>query len=127
MLQQADFITLHVPLTSETTKLIGEKELKMMKKSAFLINTSRGAIIDEKILVKALQEKWIAGAALDVYENEPHLTPGLTECENAILTPHTGSATIDTRTKMGILAAENAIDLIQGKIPKEIVNPEVLK
>ena len=126
LLAKSDFVTLHIPLTAETKRLIGEKELKTMKKNAFLINTSRGAIVDEKILVKALQENWIAGAGLDVYENEPALTPGLAECKNAVLTPHTGSATIDTRTKMGILAAENAIDLIHGKMPKEIVNPEVL-
>ncbi len=127
LLKQSDFVSIHVPLLPETINLIGEKELKMMKKSAYLINTSRGPVIDEKVLIKALKENWIAGAGLDVYTNEPEMTEGLAECENAVLTPHTASATIETRTKMGILAAENAIAIIQGKKPKHIVNPEVLK
>ena len=127
LLKQADFVSLHIPLTNETRKLISEKELQMMKKTAYLINTSRGAIVDEKMLVKALKKNRIAGAGLDVYENEPKMTEGLADCKNAILTPHTGSATIETRTKMGILAAENAIDLIKGKMPKEIVNPQAVE
>ena len=84
-------------------------------------------VVDEKILVKALKENWIAGAELDVYYDEPLMAQGLAECENTVLTPHTASASIETRTKMGLLAAENAIDIIQGREPKEIVNPEVLK
>ena len=127
LLEKSDFVTLHVPLNSETKYLIGEKELRSMKKTAFLINTSRGAIVDEKILVKALKENWIAGAGLDVYDKEPLMEKGLADCYNAVLTPHTASATIETRTKMGLIAAENAIDMIRGKVPKYIVNPEVLK
>ncbi|HHE38886.1 MAG TPA: D-glycerate dehydrogenase [Candidatus Cloacimonetes bacterium] len=127
LLQQADFVSLHVPLLPETINLISEKELKLMKRSAYLINTSRGPVLDEKVLIKALKENRIAGAGLDVYTNEPEMTEGLAQCENAILTPHTASATIETRTKMGILAAENAIAMIQGKKPKHIINPEVLK
>jgi len=127
LLKKSDFVSIHVPLLPETTNMIGEKELKMMKKTAFLINTSRGPIVDEKVLVKALKENWIAGAGLDVYTNEPEMTEGLAECKNAVLTPHTASATIETRTKMGILAAENAIAMIKGIRPKHIVNPEVLK
>ncbi|MBC8384964.1 MAG: D-glycerate dehydrogenase [Candidatus Cloacimonetes bacterium] len=127
LLEKSDFVTLHVPLNSETKHLIGEKELRWMKKTAFLINTSRGAIVDEKILVKALKENWIAGAGLDVYDKEPLMEKGLADCYNAVLTPHTASATIETRTKMGLIAAENAIDMIRGKVPKYIVNPEVLK
>ena len=126
LLKKSDFISIHVPLNPETTNLIGEKELQLMKNSAYLINTSRGKIVDEKILVKALREDWIAGAALDVYYDEPLMAQGLAECENTVLTPHTASASIETRTKMGLLAAENAIDIIQGRKPKEIVNPEVL-
>jgi glyoxylate reductase len=127
LLKKSDFISIHVPLNLETTNLISKKELQLMKNSAYLINTSRGKVVDEKILVKALKEGWIAGAALDVYYDEPLMAPGLAECENTVLTPHTASASIETRTKMGLLAAENAIDLIQGRKPKEIVNPEVLK
>ncbi len=125
LLENSDFVSLHVPLVPGTINLISEKELKMMKKTAFLINTARGAVVDEKILVKALKENWIAGAGLDVYTNEPEMTKGLAECENAVLTPHTASATIETRTKMGLLAAENAIAIIQGRIPGHIVNPGV--
>ena len=117
ILKESDFISIHVPLLPETHHLIDEKELKMMKKSAYLINTSRGPIINEEALVKALQENWIRGAALDVYEHEPKLTPGLTELNNIILTPHTASATDETRNKMSALAAENIIAALEGKEP----------
>jgi len=121
LLQESDFISIHLPLLPKTRHLIGEKELKMMKKSAYLINTSRGPIIDEKMLVKALQENWIRGAALDVYENEPELAPGLTDLKNVILTPHTASATEETRSKMSELAAINIIEVLEGKIPPNLV------
>jgi len=127
LLKEADFVTVHVPLMPETTHLIGEKELKMMKKTAYLINTSRGPVVDEKVLVKALNEGWIAGAGLDVFEEEPKMAEGLAECENAVLTPHTASATVETRTGMALMAAENAIAMIEGRRPLQIVNPEVLE
>ena len=127
LLRESDFVTVHVPLMPETTHLISEKELKMMKKTAYLINNSRGPVIDEKVLVKALKEGWIAGAGLDVYEEEPKMAEGLAECENAVLTPHTASATVETRTGMAMMAAENAIAMIEGRRPPQIVNPEVLE
>lgn len=125
LLAQADFVTIHVPLSPQTVDLIGEYELSLMKSTACLINTSRGQVIAEKALVRALQEKRIAGAGLDVYYHEPELTPGLTDCPNTILTPHIASATTATRTRMGLMAAANAIALIQGEKPENLVNPEV--
>ena len=126
LLQKSDFISIHVPLIDSTRHLIGEKELKLMKKTAYLINTSRGPIVDEHALLLALQKKWISGTALDVYEFEPKMVEGLSECENAVLTPHTASATVETRTKMGLIAAENAIAIIENRRPPEIINPQVL-
>jgi len=96
---------------------MNEERLKMMKKSAYLINTSRGPVIDENALVKALKEGWIKGAALDVYENEPKPAPGLTDLPNAILTPHIASATEETRSKMSELAAKNIIAVLKGEKP----------
>lgn len=96
----------------------------MMKKTAYLINTSRGPIIDEKALVAALKKKQIAGAALDVYEQEPKLTKGLTKLKNVVLTPHTASATVEARTAMSELAAQNIVDVLQGRKAKFTVNPE---
>ena len=125
LLRRSDFVSLHVPLLPSTRHLIGKKELALMKKTAYLINTSRGPVIDEKELVKALQKKQIAGAGLDVYEHEPRLTPGLTKLKNVILTPHTASATIEARTAMSELAAQNIIDVLQGRKAKFTVNPEV--
>jgi D-3-phosphoglycerate dehydrogenase len=127
LLKEADFVTVHVPLMPETTHFIGERELKLMKKTAILVNNSRGPVIDEKALVKALKTGEIAYAGLDVFENEPELAPGLAELNNVVLTPHTSSATTETRTKMGLLAAENAIAIIEGRRPPHIVNPEVLE
>lgn len=126
LLKEADFVLIHVPLMPETTHLIGERELKLMKKTAILINNSRGPMVDEKALVEALKSGEIAYAGLDVFEDEPELAPGLAELDNVVLTPHTSSATVETRTKMGMLAAENAIAIIEGKLPPHIVNPEVL-
>ncbi|MDI6917448.1 MAG: D-glycerate dehydrogenase [Thermoplasmatales archaeon] len=125
LLTCSDFVSLHVPLTKNTIHLIGEKELKKMKKTAYLINTSRGPVVDESALVKALKNKWIAGAGLDVYENEPRIAKGLSKLDNAVLTPHTGSASHETRTLMALTAVENAIRIIKGKKPLHIVNPEV--
>jgi glyoxylate reductase len=127
LLRGSDFVTIHVALTKDNVHLIGEKELKKMKKTAYLINTSRGPVVDEKALVKALKNKWIAGAGLDVYENEPRMAEGLAELDNTVLTPHTGSASFETRTKMALTAVENAIRIIKGKKPLYVVNPEVLE
>jgi len=127
LLKRSDFVTLHTPLNSDTKHLISEKELKLMKKTAYLINTARGPIVDEKVLVKALKEGWIAGAGLDVYENEPELTPGLIELDNVVLLPHIGSASIETRNKMAITAAKNLLAGLKGDTPPNLVNKEVLQ
>ncbi len=127
LLKSSDFISLHIPLNKETYHLIGEKELKMMKKTAVLINTSRGPVIDEQALVKALQEKWIFGAGLDVYECEPNISEELIKLNNVILQPHSASATIESRTKMALLAAENMIAGLKGEIPPNCVNTEVFQ
>lgn len=126
LLKKSDFVSLHVPLTDGTTHMIGTKELRMMKKEAYLINTARGPVIDEKALVSALKKKTIAGAALDVYENEPKMAPGLAKLHNAVLTPHIASATIETRTAMSMLAAKNVRAFAQRKPLPALVNPEVL-
>lgn len=127
LLKESDFVSLNVPLTEETKHLIGKNELSLMKSTAFLINTSRGQVIDEKALVEVLRARKIGGAGLDVYENEPSLTPGLTELDNVILLPHVGSGTLETRIKIGTLAVENLIAGLEGRTPPNFVNPEVLK
>ncbi len=124
--READFITLHVPLLPETHHYVSTKELKLMKKTAHLINASRGPVVDEMALVQALGERWIAGAGLDVYEHEPHIAPGLTELDNVTLAPHIASASVETRTKMAVMAATNLIEALQGRRPPNIVNPEIL-
>ncbi|MFO7494867.1 MAG: NAD(P)-dependent oxidoreductase, partial [Desulfobacterales bacterium] len=127
LLAEADFISLHVPLTPATHHLIGAAELRRMKPSAFLINTSRGPVVDEAALVAALQAGKIRGAGLDVYENEPQMAPGLAELDNAVLLPHVGSATWETRTRMARLAAENLLAALAGMQPPNCVNLEVLE
>lgn len=127
ILRNSDFISVHTVLSKETTHLISEKEFSLMKKTAYLINAARGPIIDEKALVKALKEGKIAGAALDVYEDEPELAPGLSKLDNVVLLPHLGSATIETRAKMATMAASNVVARLHGQTPPNIVNPEVLK
>jgi glyoxylate reductase len=127
LLAESDFVSLNVPLTEETRHLIGKNELSLLKSTAFLINTSRGPVIDEKELVEVLRAKKIGGAGLDVYEKEPSLTPGLTELNNVVLLPHVGSGTLETRIKMGTLAVENLIAGMEGRTPPNIVNPEVIK
>jgi len=122
VLKEADFISVHVPLLPATTHLINEARLKLMKKTAYLVNTSRGPVIDEAALVNALKEKIIAGAALDVFEHEPELTPGLKELGNVIITPHIASATLETRVKMAEMAAGNIISFFEGKTPANKVN-----
>lgn len=127
LLQCADFVTLHVPLTEATHHLIGERELAMMKKSAYLINTSRGPVVDEKALVRALREGIIRGAALDVFENEPDVDEGLLTLPNVVLAPHIGSASLATRTRMAMMAADNLVRALRGERPEYLVNPEVCK
>lgn len=118
LLDICDIISLHVPLTEETHHLIGEKALRRMKKNAIIINTSRGPVIQEEALMTALEEGWIWGAGLDVYEREPYVDKRLKDLPNVVLTPHIGSATEKTRDAMSILAAENIIEVLSGRIPK---------
>jgi glyoxylate reductase len=121
LLRQSDFVSLHVPLLPTTRHMIGAKQLRMMKKTAFLINTSRGAVVDEKALIAALKAKRIAGAGLDVYETEPEISPELLKLPNVITTPHTASATIETRQAMSRRAAENILAFLDGKVPPNAV------
>jgi glyoxylate reductase len=125
LLREADFLSLHVPLTPETHHLIGARELSLMKPTAFLINTSRGKVVDEEALVCALKSRQIAGAGLDVFEHEPHVHPELSKLENVVLLPHVGSATAKTRLKMAMLAVENLLAVLEGRRPPNIVNLEV--
>ena len=126
ILQQADFISIHLPLNEETYHLIDEKMLRQMKKSAILVNTSRGAILNEKALVKALENKWIAGAGLDVFENEPTMAAGLERLSNVVVVPHIGSATIHTRAEMARIAANNLLTVLEGGLPEFLINPEFI-
>ncbi len=125
LLQESDFISIHVPLVDSTRHLIGKKELKMMKKTAVLINTSRGPVTCEKALIEALDENWIFSAGLDVYENEPDISEELINLDNVVLEPHSASASIETRTKMAVIAAENLIMGLDGKKPLNCVNPDI--
>jgi len=127
LLAESDFVTLHVPLVSSTYHLIDGNKLSLMKPTAYLINASRGLVVDEQALVKALKEKKIAGAALDVYENEPKLSRGLSELSNVVLAPHIGSATRQTRDRMSQMVAENVIAVLSGKNPPNLVNKELLR
>lgn len=126
LLKEADYVTIHTPLTKETYHMIGEAQLKLMKPTAILINTSRGSVIDEAALIKALREKWIAGAALDVFEEEP-VNPAnpLLKLDNVVVTPHIGSATKETRFKMAEIAAKNLISVLKGEPPIYLVNSKV--
>jgi glyoxylate reductase len=126
LFREADFVTLHVPLLPETHHYVSMRELKLMKKTAHLINASRGPVVDEAALVQALRERWIAGAGLDVYEHEPQMAPGLMDLDNVTLAPHIASASVETRTKMAVMAATNLVEALQGRKPPNIVNPEVL-
>ena len=126
LLKASDFVSIHVPLMPETVHLIGAEQLALMKETAYLINTSRGPVVDENALVEALKARKIAGAGLDVYENEPEMAPGLAELDNVVLAPHIASATVETRTKMATMAAGNLLAGLRGEIPPNLVNPEVL-
>lgn len=121
LLAVADVVSVHVPLLESTKHLIDAAALKLMKKTAYLINTSRGPVVDEKALVAALKKNQIAGAGLDVYEFEPKLSPGLAKLKNVVLTPHTASATVEARDQMAVLVARAILDVIDGKMPTNTV------
>ena len=127
LLRESDFVTLHTPLLPETRHLINAQALRSMKKTAYLINAARGPVVDEAALARALKEGWIAGAGLDVYEEEPKVHPDLLGLPNVVLTPHIASASHDTRIKMATLAVENCLAALEGATPPTPVNPEVLK
>jgi len=128
VLKESDFVTIHVPLTAETRHFIGKQQLRMMKPSAHLINTSRGPVVDEEALIVALREKWIAGAGLDVFEKET-INPDspLLSLDNVTLAPHIASATRDSRYGMAKIAAENIIAVLKGERPPQLVNPDAVK
>ena len=128
LFRESDFVSVHVPLLKQTYHLINEERLKLMKKTAYLINNSRGPVVDEKALYKALKEGWIAGAALDVFEQEP--TPvdnPLLTLDNIVVAPHVSSASHETRSKMAEMVAENLIAFFEGRTPPNLVNPKVLE
>lgn len=122
LLRNSDFVSLHVPLSEETRHLIGARELALMKPSSYLVNTARGPVVDEPALVEALRERRIAGAGLDVYEDEPRPAAGLVELSNVVCLPHLGSATEATRARMAVMAAENLLAVLGGKRPAHGVN-----
>jgi len=126
LLEESDFVSLHSPLKPETHHQIGARELSLMKPTAFLINTARGKIVDEKALVKALAKGTIAGAGLDVFEHEPKVPRQLVKMPNVVLTPHLGSAVMEVREKMANIVVDNILAVLEGKRPPNIVNPEVL-
>ena len=128
LLRESDFVSIHVPLMKETHHLINEEKLKLMKKTAYLINNSRGPVVDEKALYQALKEGRIAGAALDVFEQEP--TPvdnPLLKLDNVVVAPHISSASYETRSRMAEMVAENLVAFFKGEKPPNLVNPEVMK
>ncbi|MBI4639627.1 MAG: D-glycerate dehydrogenase, partial [Candidatus Tectomicrobia bacterium] len=126
LLREADFLSIHVPLNAETTHAISAKDLSLMKPTAYLINTARGPIVHERNLIEALRTGRIAGAGLDVFEEEPKVPEELMELENIVLLPHVGSASVETRTKMALMAAENLVVAVAGERPPNLINPEVL-
>ncbi len=121
LLKESDFVTLHLPLTDETKTMIGEDQLAIMKPTAYLIHAARGKVVDDRALVDALKNKIIAGAALDVYENEPELTEGMTDLDNIILLPHIGSASVATRDTMALLVVDNVFDALDDKPPRTLI------
>ncbi|MGK0465178.1 2-hydroxyacid dehydrogenase [Clostridium sp.] len=127
LLKESDFVSLHVPLLPSTTHYIGEKEFSIMKKTSVIVNTSRGPVVDEKALVNALKSGEIWGAGLDVFEHEPDIEPELLDMYNVVIVPHIASATMETRTNMGLIAARNIIKVLTGELPNSCVNKEVLK
>ncbi len=127
LLRESDFVSIHSPLNKETRHQISTRELRLMKKTAFLINTARGAIIDEAALVRALTKKQIAGAGLDVFEHEPKIDSALKKMPNVVLTPHLGSATAEVREEMANIVVDNILAFLDGKQPPNCVNPQVLE
>ncbi len=127
LLELSDFVSLHVPLTPMTYHLISEREFGIMKETAILINTSRGPVIDEKALAEALRSRQLRGSGLDVYEREPELEKGLLGLDNVVLCPHLGSSTLETRERMGLMAAENILAALRGDMPPQCLNPEAAK
>jgi glyoxylate reductase len=127
LLRDADFVSLHSPLTPATRHQIGARELALMKPTAFLINTARGTIVDEKALARALRKRQIAGAGLDVFEHEPQVTPALLKMANVVATPHLGSAVVEVREQMANIVVDNILALLGGKTPPNCINPEVLR
>jgi len=125
LLAESDFVSIHAPLRPETRHLIGARELALMRPSAFLINTARGPIVDEQALVQALAERRIAGAALDVYEDEPRVNPALLAMDNVVLTPHLGSAVAELREAMAHVVVDNIVAILQGRRPPNCWNPEI--
>lgn len=125
LLSKSDFVSIHAPLTDDTRHMLGEEQFKKMKRSCILVNTARGPIIDEKAMVKALKEGWIAGAGLDVYENEPYITQELLDMDNVVLEPHIGSATYEAREKMAEMVVNDCLAVLNGNKPVNIVNKEV--
>jgi len=125
LLRESDFVSLHSPLNAQTRHQIGARELRLMKKSAFLINTARGAIVDETALVRALQTKQIAGAGLDVFEHEPKVDKRLKAMSNVVLTPHLGSATPEVREEMAKIVVDNILAYLEGRKLPNCVNPQV--
>lgn len=125
LLKESDFVSLSTPLTAETHHLICNKQFEMMKRSAILINTARGSVVDEKALIEALQNNVIAGAGLDVYENEPFISPELLKMEQVVLMPHLGSATIETRCEMSYAVAQNILSAFDGQMPENMVNGDI--
>jgi glyoxylate reductase len=126
LLAQSDFVSIHSPLRAETRHQIGARELARMKASAFLINTARGAVVDEAALALALAQGKIAGAGLDVFEHEPKVTPALLKMKNVVATPHLGSAVAEVREQMANIVVDNILALLAGKLPPNCVNPQVL-
>lgn len=126
LLRESDFVSLHTPLNGSTRKLIGAPELELMKSTAVLVNTARGPVVDEAALAEALAARRIAAAGLDVFEREPEVHPLLLQLDNVALAPHIGSASIETRRKMSLLAAENALAAVEGQRPPNLLNPEAL-
>ena len=127
LLAQSDFVSLHSPLNAETRHQISARELRLMKKTAFLINTARGAVVDEAALIRALARKQIAGAGLDVFEHEPKVEKALRIMSNVVLTPHLGSGVVEVREQMANIVADNILALLEGRQPPNCVNPEVFK
>jgi glyoxylate reductase len=123
LMQTSDFVSIHVPLSDATRHLVDAAAIGMMKPSAILVNTARGPVVDEAALVEALRAGRIGGAGLDVYENEPDLAPGLAELDNAVLLPHVGSASIETRTRMAAMAVDNLLAGLRGEVPPNCLNP----